>query len=69
MGRIRVLALCGDDLRRSNTLLDPPFERECQIPPGNLPFQFATGIQTSNLISESLVGLMTPATRQRREAP
>src|SRR5215475_8553778 len=32
--------------------------------PWNLPFQFALGIQTSNLISESLVGLITPATRQ-----
>jgi hypothetical protein len=30
-----------------------------------LPFQFALGAQTSNLISESLVGLITPATRQK----
>src|SRR5215510_12211043 len=32
--------------------------------PWNFPFQFALGSQTSNLISESLVGLITPATRQ-----
>ena len=35
------------------------------IMPWNFPFQFALGIQTSNLISESLVGLITPATRQK----
>src|SRR5262245_7754485 len=33
--------------------------------PWNLPFQFELGSQTSNLISESFVGLITPATRQK----
>ena len=32
--------------------------------PANLPFQFSSGSQTSNAICESLVGAMTPATRQ-----
>ena len=29
--RIRALAFCGDHLRRGNTQLDPPFERQRQI--------------------------------------
>src|ERR1035438_3810456 len=33
--------------------------------PWNLPFQLEAGIQTSNWISESDDGLMTPATRQK----
>src|SRR5262249_50029156 len=33
--------------------------------PSNLPFQPEEGIHTSNLISESLVGLITPVTRQK----
>src|ERR1019366_6416420 len=33
--------------------------------PWNLPFQLETGIQTSNWISESDDGVMTPATRQK----
>src|SRR6266545_791932 len=32
--------------------------------PWNFPFQPVLGIQTSNLISESAVGLITPVTRQ-----
>src|SRR5215471_2969361 len=32
--------------------------------PMNLPFQPDTGIHTSNLMSESFVGLISPATRQ-----
>src|ERR1022692_4980142 len=32
--------------------------------PWNLPFQLEAGIQTSNWISESDEGLITPATRQ-----
>src|SRR5215475_5737637 len=37
----------------------PPFPM-----PMNLPFQPDMGIQTSNLMSESCVGLISPATRQ-----
>src|SRR5580704_19467770 len=33
--------------------------------PINLPFQLEAGIQTSNLISESVEGLVTAATRQK----
>src|SRR6476661_7818272 len=32
--------------------------------PASLPFQFASGIQTSNRIWDSAVGAITPATRQ-----
>src|SRR2546425_1173786 len=38
----------------------PPFPT-----PMNLPFQSIAGIQTSNLMSESFVGLISPATRQK----
>src|SRR5437667_5101908 len=38
----------------------PPFPS-----PMNLPFQSVAGIQTSNLMSESFVGLISPATRQK----
>src|SRR6185503_3272993 len=38
----------------------PPFPL-----PWNFPFQPALGIHTSNLISESAVGLITPVTRQK----
>src|ERR1035438_10875591 len=43
--------------------MEPP---EAPLPtPWNLPFQLEAGIQTSNWISESDDGLMTPATRQK----
>src|SRR5687768_4855503 len=37
--------------------------------PANLPFQFSSGIHTSNRMCDSLVGAIAPATRQNGGRP